>query len=261
MRATMLMVAAALALTAGPAVADDDVEEVAECMEQNLPGRSSIEVIRLVKTDRTGAQEVLEAKHYWKRDKRGRSKNLIEIEAPADVRGTAYLVIQHDDREDIFSYLPEIGRPRRVQASAMNGSLFGTDFTFEDIRYLQDSAHRANTQRLEDAQLDGREVYVLESEPEAEEQSEYERVRSSIDKETCIPLRIDYHGSGGAGVVKSLSADPTTLVRTGKGWIAKSYTLNNLKSETKTDLQIQEVEIDPAIRDRMFTVSYLERQN
>jgi hypothetical protein len=250
----------AATLGSNPARAAGGLEEVRDCVEANLPAKSSKETIRMIRTDRTGSKSTLNAVHYWQFDARGRSKNLIEVEGPPDVRGSAYLVIQKGEKQDIFSYLPEIGRPRRVNSSAMSGSIFGTDFSFEDIQYFQDTANQTNTKRLEDGDLDGRGIFRLETLPPPEEKSAYQRVVTMIDRETCVPLRIEYFGEDDE-LMKVLATDPASIEKKGNGWVATSLTLKNLKNETQTVILIDEVELDPKLKERLFTVTYLEKKN
>ena len=60
-----------------------------------------------------------------------------ETMAPFDMRGQRFLVYRYKDAlhkdDDIWTYVPSLRRVRRVPANQRADSLFGTDFTFEDL--------------------------------------------------------------------------------------------------------------------------------
>lgn len=247
------------ALAAGPVAGQGDLAAVDACMERNLPGGASVQTVALTTVDRTGSSRRIEARHFWKRMDDGRSRNLLEVESPPEVRGSAYLLIERDGGEEVFSYLPELKKVRRLQSRMMSGSLFGTDFSYEDFRHLQSVSSDAGRTRLPDAELEGRPSFVLEVRPDAASGSEYDRVVAHVDQETCVPLKLEFHARGG-GLRKVLTADPASLAREGKGWLARSVSIRDLANETETRLEILEIEVDGDVPDRLFTVGHLERR-
>ena len=250
------LVCAVLAVRAS---AQGGVEEVESCMRANLPERTSVQTGKLRSTGPAGSQRTLDGKIYWKRSPQDLSQTLIEIEAPADVRGSAYLVLERKDGTDMFVYLPELKRTRRVHPRTVSGSLFGTDFGYEDIQRLQTISGGSRSERLPDSNLDGRPVYVVRSHPAPEDGSAYERIVYSVDKETCVPLRVEFFGAG-ENLLKVVSADPGTLSRSGKGWIVRSLTVRDVKKETQTELVVDKIELDVELPDRLFTQTNLERR-
>jgi hypothetical protein len=118
------------------------VDEVQRCIERNLPEHSSRQSVVFEQRDRAGNERRFEAEVWWKRDAEGRSRLLARVEAPPDLRGTAFLMIEEQDRPEMFSYLPELGRVRRVDSRSASGFL-GTDLSYEDIEELRALAPRA----------------------------------------------------------------------------------------------------------------------
>jgi hypothetical protein len=60
-----------------------------------------------------------------------------ETVAPFDIRGQRFLVYRYKNAvekdDDIWAYIPSMRRVRRLASSERADSLFGTDFTFEDL--------------------------------------------------------------------------------------------------------------------------------
>lgn len=260
LRTALARLAASLAVASlAPAALAADLGEIDACIERNVPGTTSVQSLAITAVDRMGSERKLAAKHTWKRMSDGTSRNLIEVEAPPEVRGSAYLIVERKDGEDVFSYLPELGKVRRLQARTISGSLFGTDFSYEDFRHLQSMASSSGRERLADAEVEGRPVYVLEVIPGADSGSDYERIVAFVDRETCVPVRMEFHAPGGS-LRKMLTADPASLSREGRGWVARSVAIRDLAQETETRLEIRAIEVDADVPDRLFTVGHLERR-
>jgi len=62
-------------------------------------------------------------------------RSRVDIVEPADVRGTAILLLeQAGDRDDLqYIYLPEYKKAKRITGSQKNGSFLGSDLTFADL--------------------------------------------------------------------------------------------------------------------------------
>jgi outer membrane lipoprotein-sorting protein len=202
---------------------------------------------------------VLGGEVKWKRFAEGHSGWLLVLVEPPDVQGSAYLMLEKDVGEQMWVYLPEIKRARRIHLSTVAGSLFGTDFSYEDLKYLQRISFQAGAQRLPDVVEDGRKLYVVQVTP-PEEGSAYEKVVGFVDQSSCVPLRIEFYQKGGERV-KLLNVDPRSVHREGKGWLPRSIAIKDLKNESETKLLVSKVKLDADLPDRIFSVTTLERGN
>ena len=89
---------------------------------------------------------------------------LVRFDAPADIRGTTTLLIEHTAADDdMWVYLPAMRRVRRLVASNKKDSFIGTDFSFGDVmgHKVEDWQHSL----LRQEQREGVEHYVIESLP------------------------------------------------------------------------------------------------
>jgi hypothetical protein len=258
--ASVLAALWALGGTATAADPADPVEEVESCVEANLPRTASIQTVRLVSRSRAGSERTLAGRIHWKRGEGRQSKALVEIEAPEDMRGSAFLILQKEERSDMFVYLPELRRVRRISGRTASGSMFGTDLSYEDAERLQRMAKDARVERKPDANEAGREAFVLEAVPADETKSEYQGVRSFIDRETCTLLKAEFLGRGGR-VAKVVTVDPAALGQQGGVWYPREILVRDLEDATQTQVIVEKIEIDPEIPDRLFTESNLARGN
>ena len=244
----------------GPALAiGEGVEPVDKCMRDNLPERTSKQTIDLISTDRTGGTRTLNAEIHWQQDEKSLARTLMEVEAPPADRGSRYLWLEHENRNDTWVCLPELQRVRRIHESSGEGSLFGSDFSYEDVQHMQRISKNGASRRLPDTTLGEREVYIVHADITGEEDSAYDHIVYSIDKETCLPLQIEFFDTP-ENRLKLLKSDPESFTREGDGWVARSVTMQNLAGETASELKVEKIEVDVEVPDRMFTLSYLERR-
>lgn len=183
----------------------------------------------------------------------GEQRYYLYFHAPADVKGTAFMVWKYPAREDDrWIYIPAIKLVRRIAADDKRSSFVGSDFTYEDVsgREVEDETHRL----LGEETLDGRPVYRTESIPKAK--VGYARRLSWIDRERWLPLKEEYYDVRGE-LMRSFSADE---VREVDGhWTAIRRTMRDARSGHRTEVEYQEVGYGVGLGEELFSERYLRR--
>ncbi len=219
--------------------------------------------LQVVSGDGTGRFSTVELRlqylSFREKSKRVISKTIAKYFAPPDVRHLGYLVInKQNGPDDQFVYRPSSRKVRRV--NVRSEAVAGTDFSFEDVvpPEFEDGHHY----RMADAEVDGLPVYVVTVIPHAETESQYSKVRISIEKEHFVPIRTLYWDNkqvlikqldaqvesleGFEGEV-SESAEPKTI------WIARRARMTRKKNGHFSTLDIQRFAANPALRERDFS--------
>ncbi len=236
------MLALALLGLAMAAPAADPTEPVLECMRANVPQQLRIQEVELVATDKAGAVRTLRGKLYAMREAVASGQQLVRatlrIAAPDYLAGAAYLVRQSEElhRDGMYVFLPSVKRVRRVSGEFADGPLLGTNFSYYDFKQMQYAFSDATPTFEGAGELAGRPVDVLLFTPAADAGTRYSRVRSWVDRETCVPLKVEF--LEGAGVRKRLSADAAALRRAGEHWYLSEVRLDDLHDQTSTVLRI-----------------------
>jgi hypothetical protein len=216
--------------------------------------------IELRTEDRVGEGRTYEVRGEWKKDEDGLSMLLLRVSAPADLRGSAFLMLEREDRDpDLFSYLPELEKVRRITVRSAAGSLFGSDFSYEDVERLQNVASASGSVLRGEEDRDGRPAWRVETTPAPEDGSSYTRILSWVDRERCVPLRVEFYEREGEPA-KVLTAPPGQVTREGEGWVPMELRLENLAEGTRSILLVKDVELDVEIPDKNFTQSALRRR-
>jgi hypothetical protein len=254
----VVLLAGSAASPAAPAPETPDA--IVDCVKANLPEHTSVQQIELRSRDRAGSERVLRSRLHWKRFGDGEPRVRIRVDEPPDLRGATYLLIENPDghKSEMFVYLPAVGRIRRVTEKTVSDSLWGTDFSYEDMRQLQWHSSDGTRTRLPDAVVSGRAVYVLAWEPGPEDQSGYRRIVSSVDRDTCVVLRIEFIERGDTPR-KVLVADPGSLSKQDGHWLARKLEMRDLRDETTSWLEILQVQNDVEVPERIFNPTLLDR--
>ena len=253
---TVISLLGALALAAPSAAVLDTKEAVEGCIESNRPD-ASVQSVTIEAVDTAGQSRIHEAKIYQQKFPDG-TRALIRLSSPPDLRNSALLLIEKGDRSDMFMYLPELGKVRRVSKYSVNGSMFGTDLTYEDFERLQGLAEDAESALLPPTVRDDRAVYVIEARPARGAESEYTRTLSYVDQETCVPVRTEFFGKDDE-LVKVLVSPREELRKTGEGWVPFRTRMDDLEEGTHTELRVGAVEVEESIPRKFFSERELLR--
>ncbi len=240
-----------LLLLAPSALALEKAEDIRTCARKNYPATSSTQAFVLTSIGRDGAERTLQATAYWKRGSDGRAKVMLQVDRPDDLRGSSYLMLERSTRDDLFMFLPAVNRVKRIQGSQMSDALWGTDFSYEDIKQVQGVFDAGTLTREADAEVAGKKVYVLAFTPAQVEESAYKRIVSRIDPATCVALQTDFFQSLDAPR-KRLVIDPKEVRQQGARWMAHLYEMQDLHNQTRSVLRIDKMSADADLPERLF---------
>lgn len=194
---------------------------------------------------------ILTASVYLNRIPDKQQRVLAYFHEPFEVRGARILLIEKQAENETFLYAPVFGDVRRLTGRHISASVNGTDFSYQDLEQLYGMAKGGSVSRLADAELNGKEVYVLESVSSAVADSTYQRMNIFVDKETCVAMKMELFGKGDR-LRKIYSVDPESLRQVNGLWIPHKMTMRDVRNNTETALSVHKVEIDIPLPDEMF---------
>ena len=233
-------------------------------MEQNIPEKSSVQITEFTAVDRVGGERVSRAKIYAKSLDDGYRRLKLRFTRPDYQRNSELLIIETDGSPDVFLYTPDLRKSKRITGSSGGGSLFGTDFSYEDFELWQGFNQPGQTKRLPDSTVAGRPVYVLETRPSDEAESAYGRIVTFVDRQTCVTLKTDSYEPRTAspdGIIrKVLTADPESLLEEGGIWVATRLLMKDVVDETFTRVVVEDLEVDRDLKDLLFSIGRMGRR-
>lgn len=233
------------------AVADGmTIAEINHCMRANIPQTVRIQSVVITAWDRGGGQRTLKGKLYGTREK-NRVRVMMRIEGPPDLAGAAYLVREGETSDEMHLYLPAIQKVRRITGAALDGQLWGTDLSYNDVKQLQNAFAGASATVEPSAEpYQGRQVHAMSFMPRAEDGLRYRSVRTLVDKKTCVALQVEFVEP--AGVRKVMSVNPADLKQSGTHWYASAAEIKDLKNGTRTQLVVTGVSAGDKLAGRYF---------
>jgi Outer membrane lipoprotein-sorting protein len=170
---------------------------------------------------------------------------LVVFSQPSDVRNTAYLVRKHAGADDDrWLYLPGLDLVRRVSAGDKRTSFVGAHYFYEDV---SGRGPDEDTHELVDTTES---QYVLRHRPKDPSTVEFVSYETWIDRETFLPMKIDYTNAAGEIYrrvevlrVEDIEGYPTvTLSR-----------VSDLSGGGQTDMQFRNIDYDLGLEESVFT--------
>jgi hypothetical protein len=243
-----------LALLCWPLAAiagDPALDEVTRCMRANIPPTVRIQTVEVTAWDRIGGERTLKGKLFGTREKE-QVRVMMRIEGPPDLKGASYLVREGTKADEMYLYLPAVQRVRRITGGQLDGQLWGTDLSYNDLKQLQNAFAGASvTLDPVAAQYEQREVYTLAFTPRAEDGSRYRAVRTLVDKKTCVALKVEFVDP--AGIRKVMTVQPADLKQSGPHWYASAAEVRDLKNGTRTRVMVTGVSAGDKLAARYFS--------
>ncbi len=180
----------------------------------------------------------------------GVDKKIMEFQAPADVRGTAFMNWSYTDSsrsDDQWIYLPALTRVRRISSDGKGDSFMGSDFSYDDMgaRHPDRDTHRI----IGTEKISGETCWIIESTPRSAAET-YSKTISWISQERTMGLKREFYDRGGA-LLKILTV--LEIRETGKYLIITHTDMHNIQKNHRTIMQFGSVRIDAGVTDAVFT--------
>lgn len=226
--------------------------EVLANVDQAMKAESKVMSQTMTLITASGQQRTRELQMWSKQNPSG-DQMLARFLAPADVRGTGILM----NAEDMWLYLPALGRVRRVASHAKKGSFMGSDLSYDDMEQLGSKGFCQDFEAslLGEEVLEGADTYLLQLRP-VNEDSDYLYLKMWVDRQVWLPRKIEYFGEKDT-VLKVLTT--WDLQQIEGRWVAQQMIMEDQQKGSKTVLDVQEVSFAVELDDALFSTRTLER--
>lgn len=260
--ATASLLVAALATARGYAGAPLTAEAVAKQSIDRDTGRDSSAEIRMRLFDRQGRVRERAMTMVTKRGVGAQGdKTLIRFTYPNDIKHTAFLVWEHQDKDDErFLFLPALGRVRRIAGAEKQESFVGSDLSYEDMagRKLSDYTYTFVSEQATWTTPDGKTHAVWHIESTAVEPGvEYPKSRSMIAKDSLVLLHAELLNRRGE---RAKVFDVTRLEMVDGFWTARGVVVVNERDKTRTELDTTSIRYNLGLGDEAFSRRELEQR-
>lgn len=228
--------------------------EIMEKVYNRETGDSRTSNLEMILINRQGAERVREIKQYEK-DFGEVEKKIMFFVSPADVRNTSFMNWSYDSEQsdDQWIFLPALNKVKRISSENKSDYFMGSDFTYDDLgdRTLAEDKHKL----IGEETINGREVYVVENIPVAEDEL-YSRTVTYVWQDNWIGLKKEFYDQEGE-LLKVLTVNEIEKI---DGILTiMDNEMHNLQSEHRTILKTSQVEYNSEVDENLFSERMMKR--
>jgi outer membrane lipoprotein-sorting protein len=184
---------------------------------------------------------------------RGTQYSLVLVTAPARDQGSSFL----KRRNEIWNWVPSIGRSVKLPPSMMMQSWMGSDFTNDDL-VRESSVVNDYTHVFEgETQLEDRDVYIVDLFPKPDAPVVWGRVRMYISKQDYLQLKTEFFDDYDELVQTMTGTDIRTF--DGRSIPSKLTMIPADKPGHSTIMEYKSLNFNANIPESFFTVQNMRR--
>ena len=214
--------------------------------------------VKLILTNERGQQRVRKIKMFSRKRNANESDMLMRFIAPADVKGTGFLIIEHQNSDDErYLYLPALRRVKRIASSGKGGNFMSSDFTYYDIGKpkLNDWSYK----RLPDEKINGQDCFKLECLPASDQVAKdtgYGKIIRWIRKDIWVTIRSEYYDRA-QRLWKVLEVPGVEKIA--DVWFQTQMIMKDVQNKHQSEMIFSDIKVNQKIPKSFFTQRYLQR--
>jgi hypothetical protein len=188
-------------------------------------------------------------------------KYYVYFQRPADVRKMVFMVHKHADVEkddDRWLYMPSLDLVKRIAASDKRTSFVGSDFLYEDI------SGRSPTEDTHELIDTTDEHFIIKNVPKKPKIVEFEYYIAYIDRNTYLPMKLEYYKPGGRlyRVIESTHVENVEAKENGRKIVYPTVTRSvarDLENASTSEMTFSHIQYNVGLEENLFTERYLRR--
>ncbi|MDZ7261098.1 MAG: outer membrane lipoprotein-sorting protein [candidate division KSB1 bacterium] len=183
---------------------------------------------------------------------KGRDTSFLEFTEPARDRGTRYLKIG----KSLWMFFPRAGKSILIKGHMLRQGMMGSDFSYEDATETSSLLEDYQAQLIGNEKIDDTDTFVLELIARKKGVTYYRRM-IWVDKQTYIPIKNQFFAQSGK-LLKTFTMGE--IKKFGSRYFPTQWVMKDeLRENTRTVMELLEIEFDIPLSDDIFTKANLER--
>ena len=233
-------------------------EQIMEKALNKSSWKDMVGQVRLILTNSRHEQRIRKIKMFNRKRNKDESDMLMRFVAPADVKGTGFLIIEHKNSDDDrYLYLPALRRVKRIASSGKGGNFMASDFTYYDIGKpkLKDWKYK----RLKDEKIDSFDCYTIECIPATAEiarDTGYGKIIRWIRKDILVTIRSEYYDRG-LRLFKKLNVPE--IQKISGVWFQTDMIMQDIQNNHQSEMIFTDIKVNRNIPASFFSQRYLQR--
>jgi len=226
------------------------VDEIMDKMEETSPDFTTQKTIsEMILIDEEGNEEVREMIMFSQEGEDGKSSTLVRFLSPKSVKGVTLLNI--DDGEKIYLYMPAYGKARRVAGSSKGDEFMGTGLSYEDMNMnYEDKDYEKKLLEETDSE------FIIEVIP-SDEDTSYKKIIITVDKEKFYTKEVEFYDIN-ENLTKTLEIAKIDIDDKGK-ITPMEIAFTDTEENKKTKIVIKEMEYNVELSSDFFSIRTLSK--
>lgn len=243
-----LLITLTIVFCASSAQAAVDASEIMACAFGNAPAGPTVSDVTVTTFDPvTEGSRTLSGQFFIARTKGDDATGsqlwaMLRVDKPDYLHGAAYLVREVGGtlRNEMFVYLPAVGRVRRITGSFANKPLLGTTFSYFDFKQIWNAFGDLIPVALaETVTVNDRPAYKLHFHTRPDTRISYSTIAVWVDKQTCVPVRADFMRDG--EVLKRMTVPKGAIAQTDGRWYPGRIRMRDLVNKLESVMRIKNI--------------------
>lgn len=209
-----------------------------------------------IKDIKSGAKESRDMERFKKTDSKDLTKSLVVFKSPSNIKGTALLSHEQEDRgDDQWLYVPELRKTQRIAPSGKKNYFMGTDFTFADME--NENLSQNDYQCEKEGKCGGSQCFIIIANPKTPviaRSTGYSKRKLWIKTDTYTTLRVKYYDRKGSDL-KTLTN--SRWKKYGKTAWRPQLSVMKRPGLHETEIETIERKVDTPVKDLYFQERYL----
>jgi hypothetical protein len=187
------------------------------------------------------------------------TKTLITFISPADVKETALLSYDYEDKDDdMWVYMPALKKVRRIVSGEKGKSFMGSEFTNADMSKPNDADFKYSI--LETLTLDGKTCWKIEALPvnkEVEKNCGYSKKISYIEKNAYLCYKVEFYDAKG-GLQRVQTNSDYRKQSNGK-YFCFNMKMENAQTKRVSEMVVDKIQLGSNLSESAFAPAALEK--
>lgn len=214
--------------------------------------------VSLTITEKNGAIRTRKLNMITKSYDDGTIKRMVKFLDPADVRGTAMLIIDSkNSQDDMWIYLPALKKTRRIVSTEKGKSFMSSEFSNADMSSGSNSDFRMK--HMPESGKAG--TWVIESVPVSDDKADeygFSRKVTYLETGTLKTMKIDFYNFDNE-LFKSIEIKDTQPIAGKEGYVMTDMLATNHLNGRSSRVKFDQVNTSATIADNTFSVESLAR--
>lgn len=253
----LLPVVLALSLQVTLAQQSDPVQLMDKSRDLTMSGNIQ-STVNLTITEKNGSVRTRKLNMITKSYDDGTIKRMVKFLDPADVRGTAMLIIDSKDaQDDMWIYLPALKKTRRIVSTEKGKSFMSSEFSNADMSSGSNSDFKIR-HLPESGKTD---TWIIENVPISDDKADeygFSKKVTYLEKSSLKTKKIDFYNFDGE-LFKTIEIVATQPLEGKEGYIMTDMLARNYINGRSSRVKFDQVNTTASIPDNTFIADNLAR--